>query len=100
MLMMRIRVKAWHIALWTLAAICMLGQSTRMIYQGLFQPGSYYQPNGVDLVFDWLTMLVVGLALFSFVVTQFYRYVKESRERKGSQEPNETKAANHSLIRE
>jgi hypothetical protein len=51
-MMAHFRVKGWHIVLWIFAAICMLGQSTRMIYQGPFHPLSYYQPTGFDIAFD------------------------------------------------
>jgi len=76
-----IKVKMRYIVLWSLAAICMLGQSTRMIYQGVFHPGSFYQPNTIDLLFDWSTMLIVGLALFSFVIIQFYHMISKKDDR-------------------
>jgi DNA-directed RNA polymerase subunit RPC12/RpoP len=54
----------------------MIGQGSRMIYQGLFQPGSVYSPNTFDLFFDWATLSICGAILFTAMVASFYRTIK------------------------
>lgn len=50
----------------------MIGHGARMIYQGLFHPGSYYAPNMFDIIFDWATLLVLGIVLFYFGLRLYY----------------------------
>lgn len=51
----------------------MVGHGLRMIYQGVFQPGSYYAPNLFDLYFDWLILVILGCFLFGLSCFQFYK---------------------------
>ncbi len=51
----------------------MVAHGLRMIYQGVFQPGTLYQPNTFDLYFDWLTLVILGCLLFGFSCIQIYR---------------------------
>jgi hypothetical protein len=51
----------------------MVAHGLRMIYQGVFQPGSTYQPNIFDLYFDWLTLVILGAFLFGLSCVEFYR---------------------------
>lgn len=53
----------------------MFAHAARMMYQGIFQPTSYYPaptPATVDFWFDWTTLLVLGVIIFYFGITAFY----------------------------
>lgn len=56
-----------------LAGIAMIAQSSRMISQGLFFPGSVYQPGLFDLLFDWFTLLFLGGFVAWYGFTRFYK---------------------------
>jgi hypothetical protein len=47
--------------LYIMLAASAIGQGSRMLYQGLFAPGTFYIPRGVDLWFDWGILLSFGL---------------------------------------
>ncbi len=51
----------------------MIAHGMRMIYQGLFQPHSYYQPGLFDILFDWTTLIILGICIFYFGITGFYQ---------------------------
>lgn len=53
-----------------------MGQGSRMLYQGIFHPGSYYVPVLFDLFFDWMTLFVLGTVLFALGVKGFHSSVK------------------------
>jgi len=50
----------------------MIGHGARMIYQGLFNPNSYYSPNLFDILFDWTTLLILGIFMFYFGLKIYY----------------------------
>jgi len=50
-----------------------------MIYQGVFEKGSYYQPNTFDVFFDWATLSIFGSVLFLAMIPLFYRAMKEKQ---------------------
>jgi len=50
----------------------MIGHGARMIYQGLIHPQSYYSPNLFDILFDWTTLLVLGVFLFYIGLKTYY----------------------------
>jgi len=54
------------------AGIAMMGQGGRMLYQGIFQPGSYYSPVLFDLFFDWGSLFLMGAVVFGWSLSKFY----------------------------
>ena len=60
------RFLSWRFVLFAMAGAAMVGQASRMIYQGLFQPNAVYAPKGVDLLFDWATLLLLGVGLLGY----------------------------------
>jgi len=46
--------------IYILMAASAIGQGARMLFQGIFAPGSYYVPNVLDLAFDWGILLALG----------------------------------------
>ncbi len=57
----------------------MIGHGGRMIYQGVFRPNSYYVPGTFDILFDWLTLLILGIIIFYFTLTNFYKKISEEK---------------------
>ena len=55
-----------------LSGAIMIGHGVRMIYQGLFHPQSYYSPNLFDILFDWTTLLILGVILFYFGLKTYF----------------------------
>jgi len=51
----------------------MIGHGGRMLYQGIFVPGSSYSPNTFDLFFDWLTLAILGCFILWFALTLWYQ---------------------------
>ena len=60
-------------ALLGLAGSIMIAHASRMISQGLFFPGSVYQPGLFDLLFDWFTLLFLGGFVAWYGFTRFYK---------------------------
>jgi hypothetical protein len=60
-------------ALLGLAGSIMIAHASRMISQGLFYPGSVYQPGLFDLLFDWFTLLFLGGFVAWYGFTRFYK---------------------------
>jgi hypothetical protein len=60
------------ITLFALSGAIMIGHGTRMLYQGIFAPGSFYAPNTFDLVFDWLTLAILGCFILWAAMSLFY----------------------------
>ena len=60
-------------ALLALAGSIMIAHASRMISQGLFFPGSVYQPGLFDLLFDWFTLLFLGGFVAWYGFTRFYK---------------------------
>ncbi|MDG6224568.1 MAG: hypothetical protein QCI82_03545 [Candidatus Thermoplasmatota archaeon] len=59
-----------------ICGIAMMGQGSRMLYQGIFHPGSYYVPVMFDLFFDWMTLFVLGTVLLALGLKGFHSSVK------------------------
>jgi hypothetical protein len=57
----------------------MIGQGSRMLYQGIFEKGSTYSPNTFDIFFDWATLSICGAILFTAMISAFYRSMKTRR---------------------
>jgi formate hydrogenlyase subunit 3/multisubunit Na+/H+ antiporter MnhD subunit len=55
-----------------LSGCIMIGHGSRMIYQGVFRPESYYSPGLFDIFFDWATLLFLGIIVLSFSISTFY----------------------------
>lgn len=69
--------------LFVLAGAIMIGHGARMMYQGLFQPLSYYPaptPNTIDFYFDWLTLAILGLFIVLYSIHTFYRYRVKTKQ--------------------
>ncbi|MBN1280522.1 MAG: hypothetical protein JXA00_02625 [Candidatus Thermoplasmatota archaeon] len=64
------------ILLLTLSGAIMIGHGARMLYQGLFAPGTSYTPNTFDLFFDWLTLAILGCGILWFAFSLYYRTLK------------------------
>jgi len=60
-------------ALLAVSGVIMIAHASRIISQGLFFPGSVYQPGLFDLLFDWFTLLFLGGFVAWYGFTQFYR---------------------------
>jgi len=60
-------------ALLGIAGSIMIAHASRMISQGLFFPGSVYQPGLFDLLFDWFTLLFLGGFVAWYGFTRFYK---------------------------
>ena len=74
-----------------ISAAIMIGHGARMMFQGLFHPNSYYPaptPLRIDFWFDWATLLVLGSIVFYFVITSFYKKLREDKIKKESNEEN------------
>lgn len=64
----------WYIAI-VVAGAMMIAHGMRMMYQGLFQPGSVYPaplPTGIDFWFDWMLLAVFGCIIFIYGLHHFY----------------------------
>lgn len=75
------------------SAAIMIGHGARMMYQGLFKPNSYYPaptPYSIDFYFDWLTLLILGLIVFYFVITSFYKKYRQDKIDNEKIEENKT----------
>lgn len=69
-----------------LSGCIMIGHGSRMIYQGVFHPDSYYSPAMFDIFFDWATLLVLGIIVLSFSILTFYRIQnKKQKDKKEEQ---------------
>lgn len=77
------------ITLFALSGAIMIGHGARMLYQGIFAPGSTYSPNTFDLFFDWLTLAILGCFILWFAVSVYYQGIEKKpgvRKQKTSQE--------------
>jgi hypothetical protein len=65
------------ITMFTLSGAIMIGHGARMMYQGFFQPHSYYPaptPSTIDFYFDWMVLATLGLLVLGYTFYTFYRY--------------------------
>lgn len=58
----------------------MIAHASRMIYQGIFQQGTSYTPNAFDLVFDWATLLILGILVFFFSLASLYKKLNKKNK--------------------
>jgi drug/metabolite transporter (DMT)-like permease len=65
------------ITLFALSGAIMIGHGTRMLYQGIFSPGSFYAPNTFDLFFDWLTLAILGCFILWFAMSLYYQGIRK-----------------------
>ncbi len=72
MFLLRTSKYAKH-ALIAVSGVIMIAHGSRMISQGLFYPGSVYQPGLFDLLFDWFTLLFLGGFVAWYGFTRFYK---------------------------
>lgn len=69
----------------------MIAHGTRMMYQGIVHPNSYYPAptlSSFDFYFDWLTLTIVGIIVFTIALISFYK----------KKEENESSMKNESLL--
>ncbi len=67
------------VIIFVLSGSVMIAHAARMMYQGIFRPDSYYPaptPSTIDFYFDWLTLLVLGIIVFSYSLYIFFRNQK------------------------
>jgi hypothetical protein len=55
------------------AGTAAMAQAARMLYQGVFVPGSVYAPNHFDVFFDWATLAVLGAIPLSYGLYGYYK---------------------------
>ena len=60
-------------SIFILSGALMIAHASRMIFQGVFSPGSVYVPNTFDLFFDWATLLLLGILVFYISINSFYQ---------------------------
>lgn len=63
----------------------MIAHAARMMFQGIFKPDSYYPaptPATIDFYFDWLTLLILGIIVFSYSLIQFFKNQKNRIEKR------------------
>jgi hypothetical protein len=58
------------------AGVCMVGQGSRMIVEGILA-NKVYRPGTFDILFDWTTLAVIGLILFIWGTYLFYKELKK-----------------------
>jgi len=56
-----------------LSGCIMVAHGGRMIYQGLCCKGSYYIPGLFDIIFDWLTLLFLGIIILYYAFVSIYK---------------------------
>lgn len=57
--------------IFVLAASMMIAHGARMMYQGVFQPQSYYPaptPQSLDFYFDWMILCIFGCILLGYTL--------------------------------
>lgn len=73
---MHINKSFMKVVIFALAGTMMIAHGARMMYQGLFQPNSYYPaptPSSVDFFFDWMTLFIFGVIVLSYTLYAFYK---------------------------
>jgi hypothetical protein len=55
----------------------MIAHGSRMISQTLLNSTACYRPNLFDLIFDWLTLILLGVFVAWFGFGRFYLYDKK-----------------------
>jgi hypothetical protein len=64
------------------AGTASIAQAGRMIFQGVFVPGSVYAPNLFDVFFDWTMLALLGAIPLAYGLHGYYRARK--RQEHGS----------------
>lgn len=83
------------ITLFVLSGTIMIGHGARMLYQGIFAPGSTYAPNTFDLFFDWLTLVILGCFILWFALSLFFHGAGSKTTKKKHQALAEEKIYTH-----
>ena len=60
----------------------MMAHGTRVIIQTIVYPNTVYKAGLFDLVFDWMTLVILGMFVVRFGVVNFYLYEKKKFEKK------------------
>jgi uncharacterized membrane protein (DUF373 family) len=58
----------------------MIGHASRMIYQGVFSPNSFYSPDIFDIFFDWMTLLILGSIILIYTLFGFYKKLSDTKK--------------------
>ncbi len=64
-------------AIIAIAGTIMIAHGSRMIAQGILSPNICYIPNYFDLIFDWLTLILLGFFITWFGFFEFYKREKK-----------------------
>ena len=64
-------------AIIALSGMVMIAHGSRVIAQTIIFPDSYYKPGFFDLIFDWLTLIILGIFVAWFGFGRFYLYEKK-----------------------
>lgn len=67
---------ATYAILFVIGAI-MIAHGSRMVYQGLFEPESYYQPSLFDVLFDWTTLIAFGIFVGYYGLSHYLQHLKK-----------------------
>jgi hypothetical protein len=59
-------------AIITLSGSVMIAHGSRMISQSILYPNMSYIPNVFDVIFDWLTLVLLGIFVFWYGLKEFY----------------------------
>jgi hypothetical protein len=78
-----------------LSGAIMIGHGARMMYQGIFAPGSLYAPNTFDLFFDWLTLAILGCFILWFALSLFFHDIGSKTTKRKQQTLTEEKIYSH-----
>lgn len=70
------------IFLFVLSGAIMIGHGARMLFQGIFAPGTSYVPNTFDLIFDWLILVILGCFILWFALSLFSYHSKKKAQTK------------------
>jgi len=69
-------------AILAITGTVMIAQGSRIITQTILYPGSVYRPGFFDLVFDWFTLVLLGVFIAWFGFLQFYRENRQHHQEK------------------
>jgi hypothetical protein len=64
--------KLTKFAIIAIAGTVMIAHGSRIITQAILYPGIPYIPNFFDIIFDWLTLIVLGVFVTYFGFVEFY----------------------------
>ena len=64
-------------AIITVAGTIMIAHGSRMISETILNPTAVYRPNLFDIIFDWLTLILLGIFVAYFGFFEFYKREKK-----------------------